>query len=188
MIDYGAVVTQIRTVIPDTFKAVSGGVSVESLDVTANTGLPAAFVIPLSMSFEQGNIIHGGGMKQYGTEHFGVVVIMDTGDLRGQAAALLVPNFRKKIWSAILNWHNDTTYAVQGIYYEGDEFMTYDSGRTWWLFKFALDLQISYLDGFIPPSVPLTTISPSVGPYDPPVTDSNPEALIIKITGLDDDV
>lgn len=170
MIDYSAVVTQIRTVIPDVFQAVAGGVAVDALDVTSNTPLPAAFVVPLSMEC-QPDVIWGGGMKQYGTEHMGVVVIMNTGDLRGQAASLLISNFRRKLWSSILNWRLDSTWAPQGLYYVGDEFMTYDTGRTWWLFKFALDVQISYLDGFIPPYDNLNDIDASFGNYDPPAQD-----------------
>ena len=42
MIDYDRVIQQIRTILPTTFKAVAGGVSIESFSVTTNTDLPAA--------------------------------------------------------------------------------------------------------------------------------------------------
>jgi hypothetical protein len=161
VIDYGSVISQIRTVLPTTFGAVAGAASLESIELTSNPILPAAFVVPLSMEAEP-NVIHGGGLKQYCTETFGVVVIASTGDLRGQQAANTIPAIRVALWSALLNWRVDSVYAPQGLYYHSDELIMLDSGRTFWVFKYSLDIQISYLDGYQVPSEPLLEVSATI--------------------------
>ncbi len=166
MINYSDIISQLRA-NTTCFMAVSGGVSLESLDVTTNTALPAAFIVPLNFDAERDIVVSAGGLFQRITETFGIIVVINTGDLRGQQAALLIPGFRKQIWSAILNWYDTTDpdvdlHAVQGLYYVEDSFLHYDSGRTFWIFKYALDDQITDADGWQIDAPPLTDIKLNV--------------------------
>jgi hypothetical protein len=153
------IITQLRTYCDAFGNRVAGAANqYEGVANTSSLALPAAYVYPMGSEAgeHQGQ---GASLRQILTEHFGVCVILDnSADRRGQEAADLINNLRISLLKAIYNWRVDVSHASRGVYYVGDKDMSMDRARLQWEFEFAVDATLTYMDGYLIPTVPLNQL------------------------------
>ncbi len=155
--DVANVITQLRTYAPIFGGRVGGASQYEAIEMSTNTAMPAAFVIPLSDdATPNGNEV---GLYQVVSESIGIVVMMDNrADQRGQAVSTIAySDVRAAIWAALLNWAPSEDQVPRGMEYVGAHLLVQDRARTEYQFIFRQDITITAQDnGFQSIGVDLT--------------------------------
>ena len=110
------VIERIRSTCPSFAQRVAGAAEFAALPQNAKVALPAAFVIP--MDDRAGEQESQNRYRQALTDRVAVVMVLDnSADRRGQAAAAEVHSLRAEVWRALLLWPPGPEY--DGLFYEG---------------------------------------------------------------------
>lgn len=140
------VIQQLRTHCPVFSGRVFGAAEWESLKESVNVLLPAAFVIP--MGDAPGESLSVNRTRQSLHDTFAVIVILtNTPDERGQAAAYQFDQVRAALWAALIGWR-PITPDYDGTIYEGCHLLTLDRARAFYQFEFSAGMEITPADGW----------------------------------------
>lgn len=131
--------------------------------------MPAAYVIPINDEAAP-NTMQGGSLIQIVRETIGIIVVLDnSADRRGQAAATNAVNeARQALFGALLNWRMDLKRNAQGFAYERGALLPDSFTRAWlaWQFDFTIATQITDRDGVQITGNPLVRFAGAVTPND----------------------
>lgn len=126
------IITQVQTV--GVLKRVLGAVDFASAQQDIS-GLPVAYVIPLSDAAAPNRLLSG-AIEQRVTERFGVIVaINNVRDVRGQAAKEDLESIRGQIINALIGWQPDQGYDP--IEYGGGRILSLVNTVLWWQLEFV---------------------------------------------------
>ncbi|HVL75310.1 MAG TPA: hypothetical protein VM406_04785 [Noviherbaspirillum sp.] len=140
------VIAHLRARVPEFANRVAGAAQFSGIPESANLPVPAAYVIPMDESPE--NNVSQNGYRQRVREGFAVVVVLsNTPDERGQAAALTVHDMRAKLFRALLGFEVGEEYG--GIEFDGGNLLRMDRARMYYQFEFAADYEIGEEDTWL---------------------------------------
>lgn len=188
-----SVITRIRQSCPSFSERVAGAAEFAALGPNAKVGLPAAFVIPLDdQAGEQESMNR---YRQKLTDRVAVVVVLDnSADRRGQAAAAGVHALRAELWRALLLWPPGEEY--DGLMYEGGQGLDLNPAHLYYQFEFSAATEISIEDTAQPGIVAglprlesvhvrADVIDPMVDPNNVPGQNYNPAQPNPRTSGPD---
>lgn len=137
------VIERIRTTCPSFAHRVAGAAEFAALPQNAKVALPAAFVIP--MDDRAGDQESMNRYRQSLIDRVAVVMVLDnSADRRGQAAATTVHNLRAELWRSLLLWPPGPEY--DGLMYEGGQGLLMDGARLYYQLEFAAETEIGVED------------------------------------------
>lgn len=160
---------------------------------TAPKVLPFAYVMPLGGESDGPGAMTG--IYQHVRQTIGIVVeFAATADRRGQQPAMDAEAMEYCLHAAILGWEpvQCLTVGRQGYWFAGSRVLDLDRARLFFQWEYALTTILTNLDGWQPPSEPLTGIELEiwkVPPQDFPVTPPTgppPPAPIAEIDTVND--
>lgn len=164
-----ATISQLRAYCPPLNGNVAGaadfrlGLQNYNATMPAPGPLPAAYVVPLDQDSDGNQVMTG--LVQVVTKRVGVIVEFDaSADRRGQDPAMSYDDMEAAIFGAVLNWlpEDCRTLNNQGYWFHGGRFLDLDRARLFYQWEFALNWQITDLDGWNPEAPPLTSIQVNV--------------------------
>lgn len=133
------IIQALRQRCPSFANRVAGAAEFKRLPENSTLPVPSAFVIPLDDAPEANR--SDNGYRQLVRDAFGVIVVLsNTADERGQAAAVSVHDIRAELWRALLGWQPEADY--DGIEYEGGQLLGMDRSRLFYQFEFGADFEI----------------------------------------------
>lgn len=188
-----SVITRIKQKCPSFAQRVAGAAEFAALPENAKVAMPAAFVVPLDD--QAGEQLSANRYRQEIVDRIGVVVLLDnTADRRGQAAAASVHSVRAELWQALLLWPPGTEY--DGLVYEGGQALDMDAARLWYQFEFSAAAELGVEDTAQPGMVAALpqlqsihvradVLNPMVDPNNVPGQNHNPAQPNPRRTGPD---
>lgn len=176
------VIERLRATCPSFGQRVAGAAEFAALPQNAKVALPAAFVIP--MDDRAGEQESQNRYRQALTDRVAVVMVLDnSADRRGQAAAAEVHSLRAEVWRALLLWPPGPEY--DGLFYEGGQGLLMDAARLYYQLEFAAETELGVEDTAQPGivaglprlagiDVRADVINPQVDPNNVPGQHHNP--------------
>lgn len=156
--DLAIVIQHLKTHCPMLGTRVAGAAEYEKALTKDFMVAPCAYVIPMADDAEPNE--DANGLFQTVTESVSIMLILDNAaDRRGQAPLLGVDTAKAAIHKAMLNWRIDPDRAPRGLQYEGGNLVDMNGAKLSWQMTYSQEVQLTELDGFIPPSVALLNIS-----------------------------
>jgi hypothetical protein len=157
------VITQLKTAAPLFGGRVAGGADWAKASDQVWMPQPAAYVFALEDEPSANQDLTG--IQQLVTETISVIVDLDNSlDRRGQGAATVALHDAKAaVFRALLGWRPGEVNAARGFAYAKGGLVEMNLARLIWQFDFALEVTLTELDGWQPPSEPLTEIRGDVG-------------------------
>lgn len=131
-------VAQLRADCPTFAGRVSAGIDWDAVVDSAKLALPAAYVINAADAAGDNQVQNG--VQQIITDLFSVVVVLDSGDERGQAANDAVHDLRAELWRALVGWKPGAEYTP--IEYVKGELLHISRARTVYQFSFIAEFQL----------------------------------------------
>jgi hypothetical protein len=132
------IVAQLRATCPTFAQRVTGGIDWDAVVASAKLAMPAAYVIA-SADLAGDNQIQT-GVQQTITDQFCVVIVLDSGDERGQASSDALHELRAELWRALVGWRPGDEYTP--ITYVNGELVHISRARTVYQFSFMAELQL----------------------------------------------
>lgn len=133
------VIAHLRARAPIFQNRVAGAASFQAIPDASNFAMPAAYVVPLDENPDANQ--SSNGYVQTVDDSFAVIVVLDnTADERGQAAALSTHDLRKILFQVLLGWNPGDDYAE--IEYEGGSLLRMDRARLYYQFEFKAEYTI----------------------------------------------
>jgi hypothetical protein len=132
------IVAQLRADCPTFAGRVSAGIDWDAVVDSAKLALPAAYVIAAADAAGDNQVQNG--VQQLITDLFSVVVVLDSGDERGQASNDALHDVRSELWRALVGWTPGGDYSP--IEYVKGELLHISRARTVYQYSFIADFQL----------------------------------------------
>lgn len=132
------IVAQLRATCPTFAQRVTAGIDWDAVVASAKLALPAAYVI--AAADLAGDNQTQTGVQQTITDQFCVVIVLDSGDERGQAANDALHDLRAELWRALVGWVPGAEYTP--ITYVNGELVHISRARTVYQFSFMAQFQL----------------------------------------------
>jgi hypothetical protein len=131
------VIQQLRIYCPSFAGRVAGGLDWDPTEKSANTALPAAFVIAVGDTAEESktNIV-----RQDVRDEFDVCVVLVNKDERGQAANDQLHIVRGELWRALVGFVPDE--QSEPLQYDGSALLLIDRSRAVYRYRFFTEFQL----------------------------------------------
>lgn len=132
------IVAQLRADCPTFAGRVSAGIDWDAVVDSAKLALPAAYVI--AAADLAGDNRTQTGVLQDITDMFSVVIVLESGDERGQAANYVLHDLRAELWRSLVGWVPGAEYTP--IEYVRGELLHISRARTVYQFSFIAEFQL----------------------------------------------
>lgn len=132
------IVAQLRADCPTFAQRVTAGIDWDAVVDSAHLALPAAYVI--AAADVAGDNKAQTGVLQDMTDLFSVVVVLESGDERGQTANDALHDVRAELWRALVGWVPGAEYSP--IEYVKGELLHISRARTVYQYSFIADFQL----------------------------------------------
>lgn len=132
------IVAQMRADCPTFAGRVSAGIDWDAVVDSAKLALPAAYVI--AAADLAGDNRTQTGVLQDITDMFSVVIVLESGDERGQAANDALHDLRAELWRSLVGWVPGAEYTP--IEYVKGELLHISRARTVYQFSFIAEFQL----------------------------------------------
>lgn len=128
------IIVRIRDQVDEFSDRVAGTAEFEAATEADSLDVPHAFVLPLGEEVEPSQT--AGEVTQVINEHFAVVVVVDNSvDMRGQAAADELDDLRTALFSALIGWEPVAEHS--GVEFRGGVHLAITRARLWHQFDFS---------------------------------------------------
>jgi len=142
--------------------------------------LPAAYVLPLGQEADPNE--GWGNLQQIVHKTIGIAVEFDAQqDRRGQAPVMAFDLVETQLYRSVLNLRIGDCRMARGTYFSGARYLDLDRARLFYQWEFAVDWQISELDGVQPTDDAILLEALDLDIHKAPLEEHPESAALVRI-------